>query len=121
MPEKDPQTYSLLATLFMIGAALLGGMARWLQKFKDPAQKVVWTVMELLAHVTMALLSGGLAFVAADWFNLGLYATVGLISLSSYFGGESVETTKQIVLTVIRGRAGLPPVPADQPPKDPKP
>lgn len=117
MPDKDPQTYSLLATLLMIGGALIGGLARWLQKFKDPAAKVTWTVMELLAHVFMALLSGYMAFAVAVFFKLDVVQTVACISLSSYFGGESVEITKQIAVALLRGRAGLPPADPNQGPK----
>ena len=106
MPDKDPNTYSFLAMCIMVGASFLGGFTRWVQKFRDPAVKVAWTFMELVAHICMALLSGGLAFVAADYFSLSTYATVALISLSSYFGGESVEITKQIVVDLIRSRIG---------------
>ena len=105
MADKET-TYSVFAVCAMVGASLLGGFTRWLQKFRDPNIAVAWTLMELLAHITMALLSGGLAFVAADFFSLSQYATVALISLSSYFGGESVEITKQIVVDLIRSRIG---------------
>lgn len=111
MPDKDPQNINLFMTCIMIGAALLGGLARWLQKFKDPAKKTAWSVMELLAHVVMALFSGGLAFVVAEHFQFTQNLTVAAISLSSYFGGESVEIVKQIAVGFLRNRAGLPPEP----------
>lgn len=109
MPEKDPNTYNLITMGIMSGAAILGGLTRWLQKFRNPAVQTAWTVLELFAHISMAMLSGYLAFIVAEYFAMRVSFIVGMISLASYFGGESVEFAKQLLFSMLRAKAGLPP------------
>lgn len=88
MPEKSPETISLITYLWVIALSLLGGVVSYSQRLAHGKR---WNIIEALSVQLAAILSGLMVFFACSWQDINPMLTAMLISLASVNSSQAIR------------------------------
>lgn len=96
MPEKSPETYSLVTYAWVIGLAAWGGITNHLARVKA-GKRDAFSIVELIGEMATSGFAGVLAFYACEASGIGaLYAAV-IVGISGHMGGRALYLMEEII------------------------
>lgn len=105
MPEKDPQTYTLLQYAWVVGLAVWGGAVGYLQKIRKAGEPFRFGTF--LGELVTSSLAGMLAFFLCEIADVGGLAAAILIAIAGHTGGEFVSIVRGGVWSRYGSRLGV--------------
>ena len=105
MPEKDPQTYTLLQYAWVVGLAVWGGAVGYLQKIRKAGE--AFRFGAFISEMLTSSLAGVLAFFLCEIAEIGGLVAAILIAIAGHAGGEFVSLVKGGVWNRYGGRLGI--------------
>lgn len=105
MPEKDPQTYTLLQYAWVVGLAVWGGAVGYLQKIRQAGEKFRFGAF--IGEMVTSSLAGVLAFFLCEIADIGGLMAAILIAIAGHTGGEFVSLVKGGIWNRYASRMGI--------------
>jgi hypothetical protein len=89
VPEKSPETISLLTYGWVIGLSALGGVVAFARKVKDGHARA-WNFAEFLGEIATSALAGLITFYLCEWSGFAPLATAALVAISGHMGSRAL-------------------------------
>lgn len=89
MPEKSPETYSLLTYLWVFGLASAGGLVAWYRKMKDGHVRA-FNLIELIGECVTSAFAGVLTFWLCELSNFNQLATAAMVGIAGHMGSRAI-------------------------------
>lgn len=105
MPEKDPQTYTLLQYAWVVGLAVWGGVVGYLQKIRKSGES--FRLGSFVSEMLTSSLAGMLAFFLCEIADIGGLVAAVLIAIAGHAGGEFVTLVRGGVWSRYGSRIGI--------------
>ena len=109
---KTPLSYSLQEYGFVLGTALLGGLASWYAKVRR-GELLMWNLSALIGELCVSAFAGLLAFWLCEYFGLNQLLTATIVGMSGHAGAKSLVWLESAGQRVIEKKLGLEPPPKE--------
>ena len=96
MPHKDPQNYSLITYVWVIGMAMLGGVANNVKKLKDGTLKR-FSFSELLGDLIISGFLGIVTFFLCEYAGLDRMLSAALVGMSAHQGTRGIYFIEELI------------------------
>lgn len=103
MPEKSPETYSLITWLWVIALSAWGGIVHYRAKVIASSPHT-WSLYELIGEVCVSAFAGVLTFLACEALGISQLWTAVSCGVAGHMGGHMVTLLEDAV----KKRLGLP-------------
>lgn len=105
---RTPVSYSLQEYGFVLGTALLGGMASWYMKVRR-GELVAWNLAALIGELCVSAFAGLIAFWLCEYFMLNPLLTSAIVGMSGHAGAKGLGWLETMGQRVLEKRLGIPP------------
>ena len=89
MPEKSPETYSIITYLWVFGLSALGGFVAFMRKVRDGNVRA-WNFVEFIGEVATSAFAGVITFWLCEWSNFHPLATAAFVGISGHMGSRAL-------------------------------
>lgn len=104
MPEKSPETYSLLTYLWMFGISCLGGVVAFVRKVKTGHVRA-WNFTEFVGELFTSAFAGIITFWLCQASNFGMLQTAGLVGIAGHMGSRAIFMLERYFASKFPGAA----------------
>ena len=91
---------------FLLGFALIGGLATWYRKVKAgevrPGQ-----LGHLIGELAVSAFSGMVAFMLCMWADLPMHLTAAIVGMSGHMGARALELMERAIVQRASAAAGV--------------
>lgn len=105
---RTPVSYSLQEYGFVLGTALLGGMASWYMKVRR-GELVAWNLAALIGELCVSAFAGLIAFWLCEYFVLNPLLTSAIVGMSGHAGAKGLGWLETAGQRVMEKKLGIPP------------
>ena len=108
MIDKDPTTYGVLTYLWVLGLAMLGGLAAFIQRLNKSAkpQPLKTIFLKLAGELVIAAFAGLLTFWLCQAWGLDGTMSALAVGVSGHMGGKAIDGIGRIWLAAIKDKGG---------------
>lgn len=110
---KTPLSYSLQEYGFVLGTALLGGLASWYAKVRK-GELLMWNLSALIGELCVSAFAGLLAFWVCEALSVNPLATAAVIGISGHAGARGISWMEGMGQRFLERKLGI----VEQPPKE---
>ena len=96
MPEKSPETYSLITYIWVVLLAAWGGFNNYISRVKA-GHIDKFSFMEFAGEMSISAFSGILSFYVCEWAALPSVATAAIVGVSGHMGGRTIFLFEQTI------------------------
>ena len=96
MPHKDPQNYSFITYLWVIGMAMLGGVAHNVKKLKNGTLKR-FSFSELIGDLIISGFLGIVTFFLCEYAGLDRMLSAALVGMSAHQGTRGIYFIEELI------------------------
>jgi len=89
MPEKSPETYSVLTYLWVFGLSALGGFVSFMRKVREGNARA-WNFVEFFGEIFTSAFAGVLTFFLCEWSGFHQLATAAFVGISGHMGSRAL-------------------------------
>lgn len=89
MPEKDPNSYTLITYLWVVGLSALGGIASFWRKMREGVTRK-FNITELVGEMFIAVFTGVVTFYLCESAGIIQPMTSALVALSAHMGSRAL-------------------------------
>ena len=89
MPEKSPETYSLITYAWVIGLSAAGGAVAFIRKYRAGHIRA-FNVVELVGECTTSAFAGVMTFYLCEWSNMSQLATASFVGIAGHMGSRAI-------------------------------
>lgn len=100
---KDPLSYPLKQWLLMLGLAIFGGLASWVNKVRT-GTVAIHNLPALVGELTIAAFAGLMTFFLCEYMAFAPILTATMVGMSGHMGGRAVT----ILEGVLERKLGVP-------------
>ena len=86
---KSPIGYSLQEYGFVLGTAILGGLAAWWMRVRK-GELAMWNVSALIGELCVSAFAGLIAFWLCEYMNLNPLLTSAVVGMSGHAGAKGL-------------------------------
>ena len=86
---KSPISYSLQESGFVLGTAILGGLAAWWMRVSK-GELAMWSVSALIGELCVSAFAGLIAFWLCEYMNLNPLLTSAVVGMSGHAGAKGL-------------------------------
>ena len=86
---KSPISYSLQEYGFVLGTAILGGLAAWWMRVSK-GELAMWNVSALIGELCVSAFAGLIAFWLCEYMNLNPLLTSAVVGMSGHAGAKGL-------------------------------
>ena len=86
---KTPISYSLQEYGFVLGTALLGGLASWWIKVRK-GEIAIWNLSALIGELCVSAFAGLIAFWLCEYLNFNPLLTSAIVGMSGHAGAKGL-------------------------------
>jgi len=97
MPHNNPENYSLLTYLWVIGLSILGGTAHNIAKLKN-GTLIRFSIPEWVGDVTIAAFIGIITFYLCEAGGFTPPLTAALVGIASHMGTRAIIIFEKMLL-----------------------
>lgn len=91
---RDPLSIPLKTYVFMLGIALLGGIASWYAKVRK-GEIPGYSAFHLIGELATSALAGLMCFWICEWMGLSQLITAPLTGLAGHMGAKAITMFEQ--------------------------
>ncbi len=84
MPEKNPENWSAVIWLLIIGMSVLGGVSSWYRRVKSGHPRAM-NAAEFFGEMAMSAMMGFIGFAFADWWFDSVSIAAAIAGMSAHF------------------------------------
>ena len=108
MIDKDPTTYGVLTYLWVLGLAMLGGLAAFIQRLNKSSkpQPLKTIFLKLAGELVIAAFAGLLTFWLCQAWGLDGTMSALAVGVSGHMGGKAIDGIGRIWLAAIKDKGG---------------
>lgn len=108
MIDKDPTTYGILTYIWVLGLAMFGGLAAFIQRLnKSTKPQPLKTIFSKLAgELVVAGFAGVLTFWLCQSWGLDGIESALAVGVSGHMGGKAIDGIGRVWLAVIKDKGG---------------
>ena len=96
MPEKSPETYSLITYAWVCALALWGGIVNYRTRVKQGYIEK-FSLMELAGEMSTSAFAGVMAFYICEAGSFPQVATAAIVGVSGHMGGRAIFLVEQFI------------------------
>jgi hypothetical protein len=89
MPEKSPETYSLLTYAWVVGLSAAGGAVAFIRKFKAGHVRA-FNVVEFIGECATSAFAGVITFYLCEWSSFSALATAAMVGIAGHMGSRAI-------------------------------
>ena len=89
MPEKSPESYSLITYSWVIALAILGGIVSFIRKMQL-GQARIFNIVELIGEIVTSAFAGILTFWLCEASHFDPLITAALVGVSGHMGSRAI-------------------------------
>lgn len=89
MPDKSPETFSLITYAWVIGLSALGGVVAFIRKIKLGRARA-FNFLEFIGEVVTSAFAGVMTFYLCEWSNFTPLATAAMVGVSGHMGSRAI-------------------------------
>jgi NhaP-type Na+/H+ and K+/H+ antiporter len=89
MVEKDPQSYTFIAYVWVVLLSATGGLVSYMRKVKAGATHK-FSMTELVGELVTSSFAGMLTFYVCEWSGLHPLLTAAFVGISGHMGSRSL-------------------------------
>lgn len=90
MPEKSPETYSLITYAWVIGLSAMGGAVAFIRKFKQGHARV-FNIAEFIGECATSAFAGVMTFYLCEWSSFNQLATAAMVGIAGHMGSRAIH------------------------------
>jgi len=103
---RSPVSYSLQEYGFVLGTALLGGMASFWIKVRK-GEVPMWNLSALIGELCVSAFAGLIAFWLCEYLNLNPLLTSAIVGMSGHAGAKGLVWLESLGQRVVERKFGL--------------
>lgn len=103
---KTPISYSLQEYGFVLGTALLGGLASWWIKVRK-GELVMWNLSALIGELCVSAFAGLIAFWLCEYLNFNPLLTSAIVGMAGHAGAKGLAWFETIGKKAVEKRFGI--------------
>jgi CHASE2 domain-containing sensor protein len=110
MPEKNPENWSVIVWLLIIGMSILGGVSSWYRRVKNGHPRAM-NAAEFVGEMAMSGMMGFVGFALADWYFDSISVAAAFAGISAHFSTRllfSAESLLNVYADRIQKKIGAP-------------
>lgn len=96
MSHRDPQNYSIITYLWVLGMAALGGISHNIKKIKSGELKR-FSFSELLGDLVISGFLGIVTFFLCEYANFEQILTAAIVGISSHQGTRGIYFIEELI------------------------
>lgn len=89
MPEKSPETYSILTYAWVFGLSALGGAVSFIRKVKQGHARA-WNFVEFFGELSTSAFAGVITFWLCEWAGFHPLMTAAFVGISGHMGSRAI-------------------------------
>lgn len=97
MPQNNPENYSLLTYIWVLGLSVLGGTAHNVAKIKNGTLKR-FSIPEWIGDITIAAFIGIITFYLCEYAKFTPPLTAALVGIASHMGTRAIIVFERMLL-----------------------
>ena len=103
---KSPISYSLQEYGFVLGTALLGGLASWWIKVRK-GEVAMWNLSAFIGELCVSAFAGLISFWLCEYLNLNPLLTSAIVGMSGHAGAKGLTWLESVGRNAIERKIGL--------------
>lgn len=103
---RSPVSYSLQEYGFVLGTALLGGLASFWIKVRK-GEVLMWNLSALIGELCVSAFAGLIAFWLCEYLNLNPLLTSAIVGMSGHAGAKGLVWLESLGQRVVERKFGL--------------
>lgn len=89
MPEKSPESYSILTYAWVFGLSMLGGAVNFMRKLQSGYSKA-FNIVEFFGELVTSAFAGVLTFWLCENAQMSPLVTAALVGISGHMGSRCI-------------------------------
>lgn len=89
MPEKSPESYTILTYAWVFGLSALGGFVSFMRKIKT-GQARAWNIVELIGEIVTSAFAGVITFWLCEWAKIPPLMTAAMVGITGHMGSRAL-------------------------------
>ena len=89
MPEKSPETYSILTYGWVFALAILGGVVSFMRKLQSGHTRA-FNIIEFVGEIVTSAFAGVLTFWMCEHSGLSPLVTAAFVGISGHMGSRAI-------------------------------
>lgn len=110
---RNPLSIPLREYGFLLGIALLGGLASWFGKVRR-GELVIWNVTALIGELCISAFAGLMAFYGCEYFGFSPWLTAAIVGMSGHAGARAIAWAESAGQRIAERKLGI----GTEPPKE---
>lgn len=98
MPEKNPENWSAVIWLLIIGMSVLGGVSSWYRRVKSGHPRAM-NAAEFFGEMAMSGMMGFIGFAFADWWFDSVSIAAAIAGISAHFSTRLLFSAEGLLNT----------------------
>lgn len=103
---RSPVSYSLQEYGFVLGTALLGGLASFWIKVRK-GEVLMWNLSALIGELCVSAFAGLIAFWLCEYMNFNPLLTSAIVGMSGHAGAKGLVWLESVGQRVVERKFGL--------------
>lgn len=97
MPQNNPENYSIITYIWVLGLSILGGTAHNISKIKNGTLKR-FSIPEWIGDITISAFIGIVTFYLCEYAGFTPPLTAALVGIASHMGTRAIVIFERFLL-----------------------
>jgi hypothetical protein len=89
LPEKTPESFTIITYLWVIGLSAMGGAVAFIRKVKAGHSRV-FNIAEFFGEIATSAFAGVMTFYMCEWSNFSALATASCVGIAGHMGSRAI-------------------------------